>query len=209
MIRSYYIFPVPTYDVSTINQYKFAQNPINNHHSSPIIQSIEMWFSTFVAILTIYCTGSVQAENLDYGGGQGFGGGHVITNTIPVPQPFPVHVEQQVPVPVHVPVDKPYPVHVDKPYPVKVEKTVTYKVDKPIPYPVKVPVKIPVIKRVEVYVPRPYPVPVDRPYPVPVPQTYVVEKKVPVYIQGGSHGSFDLYSDGGFSSGHSDFGSFH
>jgi hypothetical protein len=79
---------------------------------------------------------------------------------VPVPQPYPVHVEKKVPYPVKVPVEvkveKPYPVHVPKPYPVYIEKKVPYPVEKKVPYPVKVEVKVPV--------PVPHPVHVFKPY---------------------------------------------
>lgn len=121
---------------------------------------------------------------------------------IPVPQPYPVHVEKKVPylvkVPVEVKVEKPYPVHVPKPYPVYIEKKVPYAVEKKVPYPVKVEVKVPVHVPHPVHVPKPYPVkvPVPKPYPVKVP--VYIEKKIPIYIKEHHHehhhgGSFTGY----------------
>ncbi|KAJ4451338.1 hypothetical protein ANN_02800 [Periplaneta americana] len=135
-------------------------------------------------------------EHLSLGGHSlgGHGESHVKAITItkevkvPIPHPYPVHVEKKVPFPVKVPVpvhvDKPYPVPVPKPYPVYVEKKVPYPVDKPVPYPVKVPVKVPVPVPHPVHVPKPYPVKVPVPHPYPVKVPVVVEKKVPVFIKG-------------------------
>ena len=117
---------------------------------------------------------------------------------IPVPQPYPVHVEKKVPYPVKVPVEvkveKPYPVHVPKPYPVYIEKKVPYPVEKKVPYPVKVEVKVPVPVPHPVHVPKPYPVkvPVPKPYPVKVP--VYIEKKIPIYIKEHHHD----YHHGGY-----------
>lgn len=140
--------------------------------------------------------------SLDYGNayGNGFGYGHgtidlghhihkhiTITNKIgiPIPHPYPVHIQKNIPVPVPHPVpiavDKPYPVHIPRPYPVPVDKPVPYTVVKPVPYPVHVTYKVPVNIPVPVAVPKPIAVPVHKPVPVPIPYPVKVAQEAPVY----------------------------
>ncbi|XP_063230487.1 uncharacterized protein LOC134535347 [Bacillus rossius redtenbacheri] len=157
-----------------------------------------------------YGSGLGYGSSLGYGSGLGLGYGYgagvglagpvqesvTITRKVPVgvPQPYPVHVQNDVPYPVPhpvaVPVSRPYPVKVaqpvavpvDRPYPVPVDKPVAVPVPHSVPYPVPHPVAVPVSK--------PYPVAVPKPYAVPVAQPVVVAKAAPVIAAiGGGYGA--------------------